>query len=489
MDGKQKRWLEILPGFLSWNLILFLVWGGFFFPVFTAYFILAFDVYWVYKGLAMTLAAILSHIRILASERLDWMQEVRGFGDYKKVRHVVMVLVANEARETYERTVAALALQTFPLKQLAVVMATEERFPQGQEEAEKLKQKWGDKFGEFLITVHPANISGEIKGKSANEAWASREAKRILVDEKGEDLDLMTITSNDADAILHPQYFAYLTFKFLDDPNRYEKFWQPAIVYYNNIWKIPAPTRVMNTFSNMWQTGLLMRKDRLINFSNYSTSLKLMDEVGYWDADVIPEDYRIFFKSFFKTGGRAEVEPIFLPSSADAAQSTTTWKTFVNEYEQKKRWAWGVSDIPYVVEMFLKQPQVSSFNKVVRISRLMEDHILWPVNWFIITIGVSVVTLVNPAFKRTSLGFMLPRISSGILTITVLFLMVLLIIELRQRPTKANEVAKWRVWISPLEFLLMPIAGFFFSALPSLDAHTRLMLGRYLEYRVTEKVK
>ena len=35
---------------------------------------------------------------------------------------------------------------------------------------------------------------------------------------------------------------------------------------------------------------------------------------------------------------------------------------------------------------------------------------------------------------------------------------------------------------------MLPIIGFFFSALPGLDAHTRLMLGKYIEYKVTEKV-
>lgn len=478
-----------MPGFLSWNLILFLVWGGFFFPVFTAYFILAFDVYWVYKGLSMTLAAILSHVQIQAAKRMDWMGEVREFGDFKKVRHIFMLLVANEPFETYEKTLVELSKQTFPLDQIVVVMATEDRFPQAKDGAERLALKFGNKFCRFIITIHPGNIAGEVKGKSSNEAWASREAKRILVDEEGFDINYLTITSNDADAILHKQYFAYLTFKFLDDPGRYERFWQPAIVFYNNIWRIPAPNRVINTFSNMWQTGLLMRRDRLVNFSNYSTTLALMERVGYWDPDVIPEDYRVFFKTFFKTNGKVEVEPIFLPSSADAAESTSTWKTFINEYEQKKRWAWGVSDIPYVVEMFFKQPGGSFFNKVLRTLRLLQDHILWPVNWFIITVGVSVVTLVNPVFKRTALGYMLPRISSGILTITILFLAVLLIIEFRQRPKKPDDVSRLKVWLSPLEFLLMPIAGFFFSALPSLDAHTRLMLGRYLEYRVTEKVK
>jgi cellulose synthase/poly-beta-1,6-N-acetylglucosamine synthase-like glycosyltransferase len=486
---KRRRILEILPGFVSWNLILFLIWGGYFFPVVTAYFILAFDVFWVWKGFSMTVATFISHLRIKAAERLDWMREVKGFGDWERVKHVVMIMIANEPPETYTKTVEALTRQTFPLKQIAVVMATEERYPNGIAGAEKLGRTLGKKFGEYLITVHPANITGEIKGKSSNEAWAAREAKRILVDEKGWNMDYLTITSNDADAILHPQYFSYLTFKFLDDPNRYLKFWQPAIVFYNNIWRIPAMTRVINTFSNIWQIGLLVRRDRLINFSNYSATFSMIDKIGYWDTDVIPEDYRIFFKAFFKLDGKVEVEPIFLPSSADAAESTSMWKTFINEYEQKKRWAWGVSDLPLFIEMYLKQPRVSFLNKSLRILRVVQDHLLWPVNWFIITVGVSVVTIVNPVFKRTSLGFTLPRISSGILTVTLILLAVLLIIEFRHRPPRPKDTPRWRVWLAPFEFILMPISGFFFNALPGLDAHTRLMLGKYIEYRITEKVK
>jgi len=488
MKSKKTRILEILPGLISWNLILFLVWGGYFFPIFTAYFILAFDVFWVYKGLSMTIAAVISHWKIQAAERLDWMEEVRGFGDWKKVKHVVLLLIGNEPTETFTRTLKALSEQTLPTSQIAVVMATEERFPQGKVEALKLEKTLGKKFGAYLITVHPKDIPGEIKGKSSNENWAGRQAKKILVDEKGWDMKYMTITSNDSDAVLHKQYFAYLTFKFLDDPNRYMKFWQPAIVFYNNIWRIPALTRVINTFSNVWQIGLLARKDRLVNFSNYSASLIMIDKIDYWDTDVIPEDYRIFFKAFFKLNGKVEVEPIFLPSSNDAAESTSTWKTFKNEYEQKKRWAWGVSDVPMIVEAYFSQKGVSWFNKTLRTVRLLQDHILWPVNWFVITIGVSVVTLVNPVFKRTALGFMLPKISSGILTITMLFLIVILIIEHRQRP-RPEGLPWWRPWLAPLEFILMPVAGFFFSALPGLDAHTRLMLGKYLEYRITEKVK
>ena len=68
------------------------------------------------------------------------------------------------------------------------------------------------------------------------------------------------------------------------------------------------------------------------------------------------------------------------------------------------------------------------------------------------------------------------------------FLIVMLFFDYIYKPKKPKDYPMWRAILMPLEFLLMPVAGFFFSALPGLDAHTRLMLGKYLEYRVTEKV-
>ncbi len=41
--------------------------------------------------------------------------------------------------------------------------------------------------------------------------------------------------------------------------------------------------------------------------------------------------------------------------------------------------------------------------------------------------------------------------------------------------------------IFDLQWILLPLVGLLFSNLPALDAQTRLMTGRYLEYRVTEK--
>ncbi|MBI3955623.1 hypothetical protein HY339_00005, partial [Candidatus Gottesmanbacteria bacterium] len=51
-----------------------------------------------------------------------------------------------------------------------------------------------------------------------------------------------------------------------------------------------------------------------------------------------------------------------------------------------------------------------------------------------------------------------------------------------------KEFATWKLPFLYLQWLTLPIVSFFLAALPGLDAHTRLMLGKRLEYRVTEKV-
>ena len=124
----------------------------------------------------------------------------------------------------------------------------------------------------------------------------------------------------------------------------------------------------------------------------------------------------------------------------------------------------------------------------MRLINVVWSHFLWPVNWFIITLGLTVPTLLNPAFGRTALGYTVPRLSSFVLTMALVFLVVMIVIDNVYKPARPKEFPFWRLLLTPFEYILMPIAGFFFGALPGIDAHTRLMLGKYIEYRVTEKV-
>ncbi|KKP47603.1 MAG: hypothetical protein UR44_C0003G0008 [Candidatus Woesebacteria bacterium GW2011_GWB1_33_38] len=338
-----------------------------------------------------------------------------------------------------------------------------------------------------MRTVHKLK-TGEVTGKASNERYAAVWFNKNFIKTSQYDINYLTVTSCDADHKYHPNHFANLAFKFLDNPKRYRMFWQPAVMFYNNIWEIPAITRVPNTLGSIWNLSQLPRKDRLINAQNYSLSFKLLDEVDYWDADKIPEDWGIFFKAYYKVGGGLEVEPIYLPLHADAAQSSSFWKTLKNQYEQYRRWAWGASDDSWIIKNYLIDTKIPFWDKTTRLGFVLWAHFMWPVNWFLITIGLTLPTLLNPAFGRTTLGFMVPKLSSYILTASLVFLLSLIFIDNIYKPKRPASISVWRSILFPFEFILMPIAGLFFNALPGLDAHTRLMLGKYIQYKVTEKV-
>ena len=483
------RLLEILPGFVSWNLILFPIWGSFFFPLAVAYFILFYDIFWLYQSAMFGIGAVMGHYKMEASKITDWLGEAKGFGDWKKIRHIVVVVTYKEPLHILQRTIQAIADQDFPRKNIVMVLAMEakEDASERQIKVAALKEKFGDIFGHFLVTVHQLE-PGEVAGKSSNERHAALEAKKHLVDELGYDINYLTISSCDADHIYHHKYFSALTYHFLDNPKRYLRFWQPVVLFYNNFWSLPALTRITNTFGSIRHISLTVHSYRMISCANYSTSLKLVDEVGYWDPDVIPEDYRIFFKAFFAKDGQVEVDSIALPVLVDAAESTSTWKTLINQYEQYKRWAWGTVDDAYIIYCYLTSGLVSFWNKTIRVLHVLRDHFLWPVHWFIITLGVNIPVLINPQFTKSTMGYVMANFSSAILSLTLLSLVAAIWVSGKQRPKRPKEVSRLRALLIPFEFILMPISGFFFGALPGIDAHTRLMLGKYLEYRVTEKV-
>lgn len=483
---KTHRFLELIPGLASWTIILAPIWGTFFFPVAMAYFIILFDVYWMYKSFSLVVTAHIASKKIKVAEKINWLEKAEKLDHFDKVHHVLIIPNYKEKVEKLRTTIEAIANQTMPTKQIHVVLGMEEREEDGKEKAQILINEFKDIFGSIFATYHP-DVPGEVKGKSSNESFAGKESYKKLVTTGKIDINYATISSVDADSIFNKHHFAYVSYLFLTDENRYYKFWQSATVFYNNIWKVPSPIRIISFFGSLYRTALLIQGDRLITQSTYTLSFKMLHDIGYWDVDVIPEDYRIFFKAFYALKGKVSAVPVFLQTSMDAAHSQGYMNSLKNKYHQERRWSWGVSDHPIFIKWYLTVPGVPFTRKTMLLFHVMLDHILWPVNWFIITIAANIMPLVNPVFSRTALGYELPRLAGSILTFCLLAIIAMIVIEYRHR-SKEVKLSKWRQFLFPFEFVLMPIVGFFLSALPALISHTSLMFGKRLEYKVTDKV-
>jgi hypothetical protein len=227
---------------------------------------------------------------------------------------------------------------------------------------------------------------------------------------------------------------------------------------------------------------------RLVTQSTYSLSWRAVRDVGYWDVDVIPEDSHMCFKVLFHYGQRVKVRPIFLPVYADAAEGATLRRTFENQYHQILRWAWGVSDIPYVVNGAWHARDLPVRMKVMRVVWYVEEHLMWPSHWFLLTLGGLLPRLVNPAYAQSPLGLWQSSMTSAVLGLCLPCLILVIIADWRLRPEHPEGEDMIDVLIGWASFGLLPVFGLMLCALPALDAHTRLLFGRRLEYRVTEKV-
>jgi len=484
--NRIQRLLEILVPGLSWVLITMPLWLSFWHPALVAYIIITFDVYWFYKSFTFALFAFQSFVTLNAHVKIDWRALAAPLPHFDRLYHVIIIPEYHEPLHILRRTLDNLTKQDFPKKRIIVVLATEEKDPDAKTTGKILKEEYGRHFGHFLVTRHVLH-TGEVAGKSSNMAWAGRRIVRELKKWGIAPVDA-TVTSCDADALLHPKYFSYLAHSFLTDPEREKHFYQGAILFYSNIWRIPLPSRVLNTIYSISDLAILKQKQRLINFSTYSLSLATAMKAGYWAVDVIPEDYHLFFKVYFLYGEQVATRSIFLPILVDAAESHGFWRTMVNQYEQSKRWAWGVSDIPFVIRNIFIHNEIPLWDRLRRLLLLLEQHVFWSSNWFILTLGSTIPPIINPAFGRTVLGHNLAQLSSGILTLAMGFLLVVLIVDWRTKPPRPKEFKTWHLPFLYIQWLTLPIVSFFLTALPGLDAHTRLLLGKRLEYRVTEKV-
>lgn len=495
----QQRLLEIFPGALTWLVLLV--------PVLTAFAIrlndpsqlwilgvaaIALDLYWLVRT-AHTVDCVRRTLRALqATEQRDWWArcgEIEatlpdGAPRPSDVVHCALIPTYTERYEVLRATVDALAAQNYPKEQRVVAIITRVSDLGGIENVQRLQEEFAGSFRAFIHIEDPL-LPGIVVGKSAAMSYGGPVLKQAC-DEMGLDPASTIVTDLDSDFRLHPQYFAYITAQFCGLPDRATSIWQPIPIFLNNLWRVPTAVRVMATAATQWQMFLHQNPHRLVMFSSYSTTLGLLDDVGYWDADVIPEDSRFFWKCFFRYGERLRVRPAFLPVFGDAPKTRSYTTTHLSQYNQIKRWAWGATDVPYVATRMLRHPEIPWKLRARRFSTLIFNHLTWASLPLLLFFGGALPAFIDLDYSLSSAATVIGFATFVILSITLLNTIRLIQVDRRLCP----KPAAWRWWRrrwADAQLFLYPVIGLALSVIPALEAQTRLMFGAYLEYRVTEK--
>jgi cellulose synthase/poly-beta-1,6-N-acetylglucosamine synthase-like glycosyltransferase len=495
---RVQRALEIAPGALTWTILLAPIAASFVFAPYIALAIFVIDIYWFLRTGVVVFGIRRAFRTMRRAIREAWWQRCLalplepGSPDPRRVVHAVLIPTYTEPYAILRETVRAIAEADYPTENKVIAIITRESDRPGWENVRRLQEEFAPRVRAFFHIKDPL-LPGIVIGKSAAMAYGGPVLRREL-DAMGLDAKSVIITDLDSDFRVHKQYFAYITYHFVTDPKRLACIYQPIPMFHNNLWRVPFAVRVMASACTQWQMFLSSRPDRLVAFSSYSMSADLVEKAGYWDDDVIPEDSRFYWKSFFATHGGLKMVPVFLPIYGDAPEAQDSglpWervKTHANQYNQIKRWAWGVSDVPYVTVRLLRHSEIPVWLRARRYGYMIFNHLTWTTLPVLLLFGAALPRLLQEDWNLTTAADKLALYAFILINIAFLNIAALILVERRINPPMPRQWGYVRQIWAYLQLGLYPVVGLLFSVLPALEAQTRLMLGMYLEYKVTEKV-
>ena len=533
LRGREKaleRFFEVLPGLFSWSILIGMSMYSFINPLAAAVVIIAFDLYWLLRLFYMNIFLSLSYFRLSMEKSIDWMARAEGIDNLssyckdlesikkpkalesrlshlihktemnnllkaeerppllKDIYQLVIFPVARESREIVEPGIESLLSGTFPAERMVVVIALEDTAPDDVKlDIKQIEKKFSKSFNHFMIVIHPTGITGEARVKAANASFAARKAEAYFEKMKIPHENVIC-SCFDADTVVSADYFGCLTYHYLITPDRIHASFQPIPVFHNNIWQAPGFARVLDVGSSFFQLIEATNPEKLVTFSSHSMSFKALVDIDYWPVDMISDDSAIFWKAYIHYDGKYRVVPIYTTLSMDVTEAETWWRTVVNVYKQKRRWAYGCENMPIVIRAFLKAKNISIFKRVVLAFKLFDAHLSWTTWPFLLSI-VSWLPIIfaTRQYEHSMFYYSAPRIAGTIFTLASFGLIVCVILSLLLLPKRKVKHNLLRRIGHALEWLLIPPISILLSAVPALDAQTRLMLGKYMEFWVTIK--
>lgn len=498
-DYFKYRLLEILPGALTWGTLVAMIVVSYWAPIYAAIFMILFALYWFLRTVYFTVHLCVSFNLLRKNVATRWRERLEQLpanshklpiSSWRDILHVVILPIYNEPYEIIYESIVSLRGSSFPPEQMILVIAAEERAADKMKDVvSRIEKEFREDFSQFIITWHPSGIPGELAGKGANVAWAGKKLWNDFLKPQGILADRVIVSVFDADTIVGSGFFDCLTYYYLTAEKPLRSSFQPIPFFVNNIWHAPVFARVIGFTSTFLQMMQQARPERLVTFSSHSMPLKALVEIGFWQTNVVSEDVRIFYQSFLFYDSDWRVVPMHFPVLMDANFAGTFWNALKSQYRQQRRWGYGAESIPYLFYGMSKNKLIPLRMKLKRGFDVIEGFYTWTTSPLLLfCLGwLPFIFWQNQLFAHNLLLFSLPQIIQWIMVFSMIGLIASAVISIMILPPRPLQFRPWKTAVMFLQWLLMPVIILFLSAIPVIDAETRLMFGRYMGFWSTPK--
>jgi hypothetical protein len=149
-----------------------------------------------------------------------------------------------------------------------------------------------------------------------------------------------------------------------------------------------------------------------------------------------------------------------------------------------------VTELALVVPEVLKNKSIPNWKKFVYMERLLEGHYFWATASIMIAIlGWLPLIFGGDRFGESVLAVNLPAMTRLLMSVATFFLIFSMYVNIVLLPPRPARYPKWKYINMLLQWAFSPIVSSVFGSAPAIDAQTRLMFGKYMEFWVTPKVR
>lgn len=488
-----ERLLEILPGALTWLVITSPLWLSFTLPFAVAYLILLADIYWLISAFRISFLVLMGYKKMEEAKKVNWLAKLKKDfpAEWENYYHFVEVHSYKEPLEVIKPAYEAILNSDYPAKKIFLGIGLEEKaLPETIAEVKKYAEENSHRIGGIFFTIHPKGLPGEITGPAAHRNWIMKNAVKEFT-KRNIKLENVLVTTLDADFVIHRQFLAGAMYKYLSTPakERNKRSFTGVFLYHNNYWDAPAVMRLIASGTAFWQLAEMVGSDKYINFSSMSMNMKSLNDVGFWMANKVNDDSGFYWKAYYHFNGDYKVIPHFLPISADTVLDVGLVKTFENQYKQLQRWAYGVEHMPFIVKQYFANKDLDFWNKTDKLLFITWSYTKWGTLALFITFAGMLVPLVNHNYSQSIVAYNLPILSSWILTGAFVGLFSTIYVHEKTAPPRPKSWGPLLRFWSFIQWALIPVILVTIASIPAIDAQTRLMLGKYIEYRTTNKAR
>jgi hypothetical protein len=509
------RFFEILPGSLSYLLLVLPLALTFINVTWAVFFILFYLLTFFVRSVGYSLRAIAGYRTMKHHMKLDWnglnadldaggvtnAKLERPKWHHKNLRllhtrkydmrpsdlvHAVIVATVNESREVLEPTIQSVLNAQYDAKDIILVIAYEGRAGQEAEErVNELLKLYGDRFKHAMAVKHPPDIPGEIVGKGGNITYAARALQKYLEKQQIDPAKVL-VTTLDSDNRPDIRYFSALSYTYCVVPDALKASYQPLAMYTNNIWDAPTLMRVIATGNNLFYIVGSQRPHLSRNFSAHAQPMQALIDMNFWSTRTVVEDGHQFWRSYFHFDGDYRVYPFSIPIYQDAVLAEGYLKTIKAQFIQLRRWTYGASDIAYIADKgFWHRNKLPKADVLAKLLRTLEGHVTWATGPLLVYFAAFIPPFLHPQNLAAN---ELPLIVSRVQRVGIAGLLVSLYICLITLPPRPARYKRHRSIFMLTQWIFLPVSSIAFGCLAALNSQTRLIFKKYLSrFDITEK--